>query len=171
MTLSILAATNSGRSKESSIDSVHHSVTQVLLEVRHLVDRKEVAIPIDDVIEPFGQGGIKLKISKRDVGEPTAMEQRSCQRTGSWHVVGAPPTSGVQWVRSLYKPEGHRGDHPRRRVGPPDLTSSMAAHTMVLHSFLRRPQGIGLVKQEGWKPQEGGYPTSKTPWQSSSTER
>ncbi len=68
-------------------------------------------------------------------------------------------------------PEGHRGDHPRRRVGPPDLTSSMAAHTMVLHSFLRRPQGIGQVKQEGWKPQEGGYPTSKTPWQSSSTER
>lgn len=42
---------------------------------------------------------------------------------------------------------------------------------MVLHSFLRRPQGIGQVKQEGWKPQEGGYPTSKTPWQSSSTER
>jgi sporulation protein YlmC with PRC-barrel domain len=49
------------------IDPVHHRVTQVLLEVRHLVDRKEVAIPIDDVIEPFGQGGIKLKISKRDV--------------------------------------------------------------------------------------------------------
>ena len=49
------------------IDPVHHRVTQVLLEVRNLVDRKEVAIPIDDVIEPFGQGGIRLKISKRDV--------------------------------------------------------------------------------------------------------
>ena len=48
------------------IDSVHHLVTHVLLEVGHLLSRKEVAIPINDVIEPFGQGGIRLKISKRD---------------------------------------------------------------------------------------------------------
>ncbi len=67
------------------IDSVHHSVTQVLLEVRHLVDRKEVAIPIDDVIEPFGQGGIKLKISKRDVENlpPWNSDRASGQAAGT----------------------------------------------------------------------------------------
>lgn len=48
------------------IDPVHHHVTRVLLEVGHLIARKEVAIPADDVMEPFGEGGIKLKISKRD---------------------------------------------------------------------------------------------------------
>ncbi len=37
------------------------------------------------------------------------MEQRSCQRTGSWHVVGAPPTSGVQWVRSWTPTRGPKG--------------------------------------------------------------
>jgi hypothetical protein len=30
------------------------------------MSRKEVAIPVDDVVEPFGKDGIKLKISKRD---------------------------------------------------------------------------------------------------------
>jgi hypothetical protein len=49
------------------IDSVHHRVTQVLLGIRHLVNRKEVAIPIGDVMEPFGQDGIRLKISRQEV--------------------------------------------------------------------------------------------------------
>jgi hypothetical protein len=48
-------------------DSGHHRVTHVILEAGHVLSRKEVAIPIDDVIEPFGQGGIGLKISKPDV--------------------------------------------------------------------------------------------------------
>ena len=49
------------------IDPGDHRVTRVLVQVGHLVQRKEVAIPVDDVIEPFGKGGIKLKIPKRDV--------------------------------------------------------------------------------------------------------
>lgn len=47
------------------IDPIHHNVTRLLLEVGHLMARKEVAIPIGDVMEPFGKDGIKLKISKR----------------------------------------------------------------------------------------------------------
>ena len=43
------------------------------------------AIPIDDVIEPFGQGGIKLKISKRDVENlpPWNSDRAGGQATGT----------------------------------------------------------------------------------------
>jgi sporulation protein YlmC with PRC-barrel domain len=49
------------------IDPGDHRVTGVLLQVRHFMDRKEVAVPVDDVMQPFGQDGIRLKISRRDV--------------------------------------------------------------------------------------------------------
>jgi hypothetical protein len=48
------------------VDPVHHRITRVLVQVGHLLGRKEVAIPIDDVAEPFGVGGIWLKISRGD---------------------------------------------------------------------------------------------------------
>jgi sporulation protein YlmC with PRC-barrel domain len=49
------------------IDSVHHHVTHLLVEVGHLVRRKEVAIPVGGVKEPFGKDGIRLTRSKREV--------------------------------------------------------------------------------------------------------
>ena len=49
------------------IDPVHHHVTRVLLQTGHLLTRKEVAIPVGHVMEPFGKDGIRLKISRQDV--------------------------------------------------------------------------------------------------------
>jgi sporulation protein YlmC with PRC-barrel domain len=49
------------------IDSVHHHVTHLLVEVGHLVHRREVAIPVGEEEEPFGKDGVRLTMSKREV--------------------------------------------------------------------------------------------------------
>jgi hypothetical protein len=48
-------------------DPAGHRVTHVLLHLGHLVNRKDVAVPIGDVVLPFGDGVIELTVSKRDV--------------------------------------------------------------------------------------------------------
>ena len=67
-----------GRVQGLVIDPLDHHVTHVVLQEGHLWGRKEVAIPISAVTRV--DGGIRLNMSKQEVGDLPAVEVRHPNR-------------------------------------------------------------------------------------------
>jgi len=69
-----------GRVQGLVIDPRNHHVTHVLLQEGHVWGRKEVAIPISAVTRV--DGGIRINITKQEVGDLPPVEMHHPQRVG-----------------------------------------------------------------------------------------